>query len=96
MPDPSGICDLCCSSWQHRILNALNKVTDRTHVLMDPSQILNPLSHNKNSSTCFSILCAKPSVWPVAAPHRPPPVNVLWRESNEFTLEGKNPKKQKI
>ena len=37
--DPSHICDLHHSSQQCRILNPLSKATDRTRVLMDPSQI---------------------------------------------------------
>ena len=38
-PDPSHVCDLHYSSWQHRILNPLSKAVDRTCVLMDTSQI---------------------------------------------------------
>ena len=38
-PDPSCICDLHHSSRQHWILNPLSKARDRTHVLMDPSQV---------------------------------------------------------
>ena len=49
MPDPSHICDLRHSSWQHQILNPLSEAKDRTHNLMDTSQILNLLSHNGNS-----------------------------------------------
>ena len=33
--DPGGICDLCCSSWQHWILNPLSKARDRTYILME-------------------------------------------------------------
>ena len=36
-PDPSGICDLHLSSWQHWILNPLSRARDQTHVLMDTS-----------------------------------------------------------
>ena len=39
MPDPSHICSLHHSSWQHRILNPLTEARDRTHILMDTSQI---------------------------------------------------------
>ena len=49
--EPSSLCDPHCSSWQHRILNPLSEARDRTHSLMDTSQVLNPLSHNWNS--CF-------------------------------------------
>ena len=48
--DPSHVCDLLCSLHQHRILNPLSKVTDRTHILMDITWVLNPMSHNGNSS----------------------------------------------
>ena len=43
MPDPSHVCDLHHSSWQHQILNLQNEVRDRTCVLMDTSQICFPL-----------------------------------------------------
>ena len=51
MPDPRGICNLYHSSWQHRILNPLSEARDRTRILMDTSEVLNPLSHNGNSVT---------------------------------------------
>ena len=37
--DPSHICDLHHSSWQHWILNPWSEARDRTHNLMVPSQI---------------------------------------------------------
>ena len=37
--DPSHICDLHHSSWQHGILNPLSEERDRTCDLMDASQI---------------------------------------------------------
>ena len=40
MWDLSHICDLHYSSWQHRILNPVIEARDRTHILMDPSQVL--------------------------------------------------------
>ena len=49
MWDPNHICDLYHILWQHRILNPLSEARDRTLILMDTSQILNPLSHNRNS-----------------------------------------------
>ena len=52
--DPSCICDLYHSSWQRQILNSLSEARDRTHILMDTSQVLDPLSHNMNSLTLFS------------------------------------------
>ena len=47
--DPSHICDLHCNSWQHCIFNPLSEARDRTHILMDTSQVHNLLSHNRNS-----------------------------------------------
>ena len=41
--------DLCCSLWQHQILNPLSEATDQTGILMVTSWVLNPLSHNGNS-----------------------------------------------
>ena len=38
-PDPRHVCDLHHSSWQCRILNPLSEARDRTHILMDTSQI---------------------------------------------------------
>ena len=37
--DPSSICDLHHSSWQHWIFNPQNKARDRTLILMDASQV---------------------------------------------------------
>lgn len=48
--DPSHVCALHHSSRQHRILNPLIEAMDRTHVLMDPSWVLKPLSHNGNAN----------------------------------------------
>ena len=39
MPDPSWVCHLYYSSWQHWILNPLSKATDRTYILMDPNWV---------------------------------------------------------
>ena len=39
MQDPSHLCDLHHSSRQCRILNPLIEARDRTHVLMDASQV---------------------------------------------------------
>ena len=44
LQDPSCICDLRCSSRQHRILNLMSKAREQTHILMG----LLPQSHNGN------------------------------------------------
>ena len=49
MWDPSRICDLCCSSWQCQIVNPWSEARDQTYNLMDTSQVLNLLSHSRNS-----------------------------------------------
>ena len=60
MPDPSHVCDLCCSSWQSQTLNPVSETRERTCLLMETSWVLNPLSHNENSSklenTLYSFL----------------------------------------
>ena len=48
-PDLSHICDQCCSLQRHRILNPWCQASDRTHILMDTSQVLKLLSHKGNS-----------------------------------------------
>ena len=55
MQDPSCICDLHHSSWQHWILDPLSEARDWTQILMDTSRVLNPLSHNRNISRTFSL-----------------------------------------
>ena len=52
--DPSCICDLHCSLWQRWILKPLREARDRTCILMDTSQVLNVLSHNRNSCCVFN------------------------------------------
>jgi len=47
--DPSRICDLHHSSWQHQIFNPLSEAKDQTRILMDTRQVGNPLSHHGNS-----------------------------------------------
>ena len=49
MWDPSLVCDLHHSSWKCLILNPLSEARDQTHVLIDTSRVLNPLSHDRNS-----------------------------------------------
>ena len=48
---PSHIQGLRHSLWQCRILNPLIEARDRTHIIMDTSQVLNLLSHNGDSGT---------------------------------------------
>ena len=47
-PDLSHIYNLHRSLQQHWILNLLSEVRDQTLILMDPSPVLNPLSHKGN------------------------------------------------
>ena len=47
--DPSHILDLHSNLWQCQILTPRSKARDRTHSLMETSEILNPLSHHRNS-----------------------------------------------
>ena len=49
-PELSCIPKLHCSLRQHQILNPLNEAGDWTQVLKDTSLVLNPLSHNGNST----------------------------------------------
>ena len=51
--DLSHICDLHHSLWQCQIHNPLNEARDWTCILMDTSQILNLLNHNRNSTVGF-------------------------------------------
>ena len=37
--DPSHVCKLCHSLWQHQILNRLSEARDQTHILKDTSQV---------------------------------------------------------
>ena len=53
MPDLSYVCNLYHRSWQYWILIPLSKARDETCILMDTSQVLNPLSHNGNSKEQF-------------------------------------------
>ena len=49
MLDPSHICSLHPSLWQCQILNLLSEARDRTRILRDPSGVLNPINHDRNS-----------------------------------------------
>ena len=57
--------DLLCTLRQSQILNSLSEARAGTHILLDTSHVLNPLSHNKNStfpyfliSFCIGVLLA--------------------------------------
>ena len=54
--DLSHICNIHHSSRQRYLLNPLSKARDRTQILMDAGQALNPLSHNGNSDGRLSLL----------------------------------------
>ena len=49
--DLSHVCDLPCSLPQHRILNPRSEARDGACILMDASQVLNPLSPNRNATS---------------------------------------------
>ena len=40
--DPSHVCNLHHSSWQHWILNPLSEARDQTCILIDTSQVFKP------------------------------------------------------
>ena len=48
-PDPEHICKLHHNLWQHQIFNPMSEARNRTHILIETSRVLNPLSHNMNS-----------------------------------------------
>ena len=48
--DPSCLCDLCKNLAATLDTNPMSEARDRTHILMDASQVLTPCSHNGNSS----------------------------------------------
>ena len=56
----SCVCDPHCSLLLHWILNPLIKARDQIHILMGTSRFLNPLSHNRNSSSPFLQLMLSP------------------------------------
>ena len=78
MPDSNRTCDLHCSSQQCWILNPPSKIRDQTLVIKDISQVLNPLSHNRNSHgdlflraiihILVALLLKQSQIWPLGAP----------------------------
>ena len=48
--DLSPFCELSHSSQQHRVFDPLSEVRDRTHILLNNSQVLNPLSYSGSSN----------------------------------------------
>ena len=54
--DPSRLCDLYHSSWQHWIPNPLSKAKGQTCILVDTSWIGFWLSHSRNSQGIYFIL----------------------------------------
>ena len=71
MLDLSCVCDLHHSSWQCRILNPLSEARDRTHVLMDTSQVHygcttvgTPLSLSFKQEHCGYVLLLKETISP--------------------------------
>ena len=53
--DLNRVCNLYYSSWQRWILNPLSEGGDRIHILVDTSQVHNPISHNGNYSLPISL-----------------------------------------
>ena len=47
--DPSRVCKLHHSSWQHWILNPLREARDGTHILMNTSWVRNLVSYSGSS-----------------------------------------------
>ena len=52
-PNPRCICDLWHISRQLCFLNLLSKARDQTRILMNTSQVLNPLSYKRNSQYTY-------------------------------------------
>ena len=57
MPDPSCVCDLHHSSWQHKIINSLSKARDWTGILTDASCVRYCCATTENSFKNFFFLC---------------------------------------
>ena len=67
--DPSGICDLGRSLWQHRTLNPLSEARDQTRILTDtmlrssPTELQRELLIVDLLQIIFRILRHKPKTW---------------------------------
>ena len=61
--DPSHIYNLSCSLRQCQSLNPLREARDRTHILMDTSQVLKLLSQNGNLGTSSCWILFKLAIW---------------------------------
>ena len=48
-PNLGQVCDVSHSLQQRQILNPVSGARDPTHILMDNSGVLNPLTHHRNS-----------------------------------------------
>ena len=53
----SSVCNLHHSSWQRQLLNPLSKARDRTHNLMVPRRIRQPLRHDGSSRDAVFSMC---------------------------------------
>ena len=51
--DLSCTCELRHGSRQYQDPNPLSEARDQTYILMNTSQVLNPLSHNGNSDSAY-------------------------------------------
>ena len=63
VPDPSHICDLCCSLWQHQILNSLSEARGWTCILTETVLCFSSFGQRKiveltkNIDLMFYLLC---------------------------------------
>ena len=56
------ICNLCCTMWQHWILNPLSEARDGTCILRHYVKFFTWLSHSGNSSLLINFSCCFPGV----------------------------------
>ena len=84
--DPSHVCDLHHSSRQRRILNPLSEAGDGSPILMDTSQFLLSLGHNRNSPSLHLSATQLPLFPPLLASH------LGWLRSSEAREEVSPPR----